>query len=117
MPAMQPPEGSPQEEQGESPAAEGQEGGDKNPLMGLQQALTQVGSALIQDQKVPPEAKSHLKMSISEYNQFLTIMQKSMGMEGPGAPSMGNQSSEAAGNPGAVPAGQPMGKNVRPMQG
>jgi hypothetical protein len=96
-------------------------GGDPvKALTGIQQALFGVNQAMQGSQQVPPEAQKHLQGALSEYNSFLSIMGKSMGIDIPGADDdaqMGNQSSEAQGSRGAVPADMPMKAGAKPMMG
>lgn len=75
-------------------------------MLSIRQALQAFGDSL--GQSLPPEGMKALVMAAKAYDQFLTIAQKSMGVQGspdqaPEAP-MGQQSEMTAGK-NAVPAG------------
>jgi hypothetical protein len=95
------------------------QGGQQDPskvLSTVQLALNGIQKAVMGAKQIPPEAQKHLQMAVSEYNAFMKITGKAMGVQMPGEdPSMGDQSADAQGNSSAVPADQPMRAGARPV--
>lgn len=89
--------------------AEGGEGAQDpmEVMMTLGSALTQIRDSMSQG-NFPPEAIQALDNAAMEYEKFMSIM------GGGKSPAPGNQQAEMMGAQGAVPAGQPVGKDVIP---
>lgn len=94
----------------EAPAEQAQDQGGKNPadvIMGMQKALAGMAQGL-QGSPLPPEGLKHLENAMNEYNAFVSIVGKSMGLDvgdQKEQPMMENAPMEAGGNKNAVPAG------------
>lgn len=90
--------------------AQQQDQGGKNPadvIMGMQKALAGMAQGL-QGSPLPPEGLKHLENAMNEYNAFVSIVGKSMGLDvgdQKEQPTMENAPMEAGGNKNAVPAG------------
>lgn len=106
---------APQGPQQPGNAPEESDAGPAAALGELQKALFQVNSAMEGTSAVPKEGLMHLKNAYTEYQAFMSIASKALGVPAPdmGGQSMGNQPAETQGMSGAVPAGMPSGKGIR----
>jgi hypothetical protein len=95
------------------PAGESTDGGNpaSEAILGLSEALNSLTSGL--EGAIPPEALKDLQMAKQSYESFISKAGAALGVK---APAAGQQPAEAMGAQGAVPADQPMGKNIRPVR-
>lgn len=101
----------------QAPAPQGEPEGS-NPisqaLNGANDMLVQLSTAVEASEGMfPPEAVEKLQNAVMEYQSF---MQMAVGGEGaPKSGAMGNTPADVQGKAGAVPAGMPMGKGIKPV--
>jgi hypothetical protein len=85
--------------------------------MALQEALTLFTSGMAESGSVPPEAMKELETAVSSYNKFLSMYGQAIGVDMPDVGQAKGQvgSEMTAGSKGAVPAGMPAGKGIKPV--
>lgn len=104
---MNPENGGGEEPQGGNPISKA--------LNGANDMLTQLATAVNGSEGMfPPEATEKLNEAVMSYQEFMSMAMGGAPQGGkPGA--MGNTPADVQGRAGAVPAGMPMGKGIKPV--